>query len=1096
MKHAFGHLPVVALILTALISTAQAQPPSIPKHVFPSRGSSATNPAGGAATQTGTAGNGISYHGGPIMTGTPNLYYIWYGNWAADPGAVTILQRFAQNDGGSPYYGINTTYYDGSNTPITNALNYSNSYNDNYSRGKTLGDSDILAIVSSAITGGHLPSDPNGIYFVLTWQDVQETSGFITQYCGWHSYASIGGVAIKYAFIGNANTQGLGSCSAQQASSPNNNPAADAMASVLAHELEEATTDPLLNAWYDSSGNENADKCAWTFGTTYFAANGSYANMKLGGYDYLIQQNWVNASGGYCALSLPNQPSLTAITPTSGSQGVSVPVTITGTNLTGSTVAVSGTGVTVTLGTVTATQISATFTIAAGATASSRSVTVTNAAGTSNAVTFTVIAAAVATPTFTPAAGSYTSAQSVTISTATPGASIRFTTDGTTPSSTVGTLYSGPVSVAASLTLKAIAYATGMTDSAVASAAYVISGGGGGGSTITLVATSTGICPTSFFTSNCTATSAPANFTGATLLVAVEDNYYYDPTANIITDSNGNTWHHVTAQRDANFSGSATVIWYAYDKSGSPLVTGPNQTVTISGGLNQSFNVSAWSGTLTGSDPFDVENGFKPSSSADYALTVRPGTITPRQGNELVIAGVGAIQATDSSMKIDSGFTSLTAVPETTGVFSQAAYLVQGTAAAVNPTWTGGAAYYHSAVIASFKAGSGGGGTTTVAITVNSSPAGLSLLMDGVACTAPCTQQWAPGSTHVIAVPGAPQSGGSGIQYVYASWSDGGAASHSITVPSSATTYTASFATQFFLTTSAGTGGAITPASAWYNSGSVVSVAATANSGYTFSGFSGSLTGTTTPQSLTMNAPKSVSAAFTVSGGGGGGGVISLVTTSTGICPTPFFSSNCSATSAPANMTGATLLVVVEDNYYYDPATTAISDSNGNTWHRLTSQTDANFGGSATVIWYAYDKAGSPLVAGANQTIMISGGLNHSFNVSAWRGTLTGSDPLDVQSGFKPASSADQSMTVHTGGITPSQSKELIIAGVGAIQASDSSMTIDSGFVSLTSVPETTGVFSQAAYLIQTTSGAVNPGWTGSTPYYHTAVIAAFKPAP
>jgi hypothetical protein len=73
------------------------------------------------------------------------------------------------------------------------------------------------------------------------------------------------------------------------------------MASVVAHELEETTTDPDLNAWYDTRGYENADKCAWTFGTAY-TANGAKANMKLGGRDYLIQRNWVNASGGYCAV--------------------------------------------------------------------------------------------------------------------------------------------------------------------------------------------------------------------------------------------------------------------------------------------------------------------------------------------------------------------------------------------------------------------------------------------------------------------------------------------------------------------------------------------------------------------------------------------------------------------------------------------------------------------------------------------------------------------------------------------------------------------------------------------------------------------------
>ena len=79
-----------------------------------------------------------------------------------------------------------------------------------------------------------------------------------------------------------------------------------------------------------------------------------------------------------------------------------------------------------------------------------------------------------ASPTFTPAAGNYSSTQSVTIGTVTPGASIRYTTDGSAPSSTVGTLYSGPVSVSSNLTLKAIAYASGIADSAVASAAYTI----------------------------------------------------------------------------------------------------------------------------------------------------------------------------------------------------------------------------------------------------------------------------------------------------------------------------------------------------------------------------------------------------------------------------------------------------------------------------------------------------------------------------------------------------------------------------------------------------------------------------------------------
>jgi hypothetical protein len=75
------------------------------------------------------------------------------------------------------------------------------------------------------------------------------------------------------------------------------------MADSVAHEVEEFATDPDLNAWYDKRGNENADKCAWTYGTTSTAANGSQYNLTLGSMQYLLQRNWVNANGGYCAMS-------------------------------------------------------------------------------------------------------------------------------------------------------------------------------------------------------------------------------------------------------------------------------------------------------------------------------------------------------------------------------------------------------------------------------------------------------------------------------------------------------------------------------------------------------------------------------------------------------------------------------------------------------------------------------------------------------------------------------------------------------------------------------------------------------------------------
>jgi hypothetical protein len=72
-----------------------------------------------------------------------------------------------------------------------------------------------------------------------------------------------------------------------------------------------------------------------------------------------------------------------------------------------------------------------------------------------------------ALPVFSPVAGTYASAQSVTITSTTAGSTIRYTTDGSTPSETLGTIYTIAVPINVSTTLKAIAYKAGLADSAV-----------------------------------------------------------------------------------------------------------------------------------------------------------------------------------------------------------------------------------------------------------------------------------------------------------------------------------------------------------------------------------------------------------------------------------------------------------------------------------------------------------------------------------------------------------------------------------------------------------------------------------------------------
>src|SRR5207247_4197088 len=98
------------------------------------------------------------------------------------------------------------------------------------------------------------------------------------------------------------------------------------------------------------------------------------------------------------------------------------------------------------------------------------------ASGTANAAagiaTYT-IQQQVATPTFSPTGGTYTSSVTVTISDSTPGATIHYTTDGSTPT-TSSPIYTNPVLVTQTTTIKAMARASGMTNSAVARATYTI----------------------------------------------------------------------------------------------------------------------------------------------------------------------------------------------------------------------------------------------------------------------------------------------------------------------------------------------------------------------------------------------------------------------------------------------------------------------------------------------------------------------------------------------------------------------------------------------------------------------------------------------
>ena len=133
----------------------------------------------------------IDYHGGPILNVGTSVYIVYYGSWPTI--SQQIINSFIGNLGGTPLHNIQTTYYDAAGVHIPNTIKFNhktNTYHDNYSLGKNLTDANVQTIVSNAIAGNHLPNDVNGVYFVLTAQDVNESAfggGLCTLFCGYHS---------------------------------------------------------------------------------------------------------------------------------------------------------------------------------------------------------------------------------------------------------------------------------------------------------------------------------------------------------------------------------------------------------------------------------------------------------------------------------------------------------------------------------------------------------------------------------------------------------------------------------------------------------------------------------------------------------------------------------------------------------------------------------------------------------------------------------------------------------------------------------------------------------------------------------------------
>jgi hypothetical protein len=277
------------------------------------------------------------------------------------------------------------------------------------------------------------------------------------------------------------------------------------------------------------------------------------------------------------------------------------------------------------------------------------------------------------------------------------------------------------------------------------------------------------------------------------------------------------------------------------------LVTAPKKPTSGVANLNGiacADSADCWG---VGNYRIDV-NGFDMNHTLIETLTTNPVIITtsasPIRGGT---TSGGSTYVSGSSVTVN-------AAANTGYIFTS--WTENGSVVSTSASYTFTATSDHT-LVANFGA--------NMQVTVQTNPAGLTFSVDGTSYASAQTFSWQPGSSHTIATTSL-QSGGTGVQYVWMNWSDGGAISHFV-APTTNKIYTATFSTQYYLTMSPGTGGTVSPASGWKNSGSTISIHAMPASGYSFTNWTGSGTGsysgTNNPASITMGGPITENAAFT-----------------------------------------------------------------------------------------------------------------------------------------------------------------------------------------------------------------------------------------
>jgi hypothetical protein len=157
--------------------------------------------------------------------------------------------------------------------------------------------------------------------------------------------------------------------------------------------------------------------------------------------------------------------------------------------------------------------------------------------------------------------------------------------------------------------------------------------------------------------------------------------------------------------------------------------------------------------------------------------------------------------------------------------------------------------------------------TVVAPTTFTTNDGNRTIVIDGQTYTMPVSFNWLRDTQHTVSVP-LQQLDGAGTRFNFVRFTDGGASTRTITARADGGTFTVEFQKQFQLNAQAvpANGGDLTiaPPSAdgFYNSGTQVSVQAVPRSGFSFTGFSGSLSGKSPSGTVPMTAPRSLTAAF------------------------------------------------------------------------------------------------------------------------------------------------------------------------------------------------------------------------------------------